>query len=272
MKFFRKLAGSGLVTWIAIFILWQIVSVNNNPDFFPGPIATFKGMIELSQDGSLFRYMGISLWRVMKGWVLGSIIAIPVGLLLGRISVLRMFVEPFLHFVRFIPPLALITLFMLWFGIGEASKTALITYSTLFTVIINTMAGVAAVEEDRLRSARCMGATEVQIMKHVIIPTTIPYIFTGIRLSMSSSFMAIIGAEMISANEGVGFMIWSSRLYFKTDWIFVGLFCLGIMGFTADFILVRIGSTLCSRYGVVRPVFNKKHKTVTKKSFSVSKG
>jgi NitT/TauT family transport system permease protein len=242
----------GLLTWIGIFALWQFASMKNNPDFFPGPVATFNGMLELSQDGSLIRYIGISLWRVMRGWLLGSVIAIPAGLLLGRITVLRKLIEPFLHFIRFIPPLALITLFMLWFGIGEASKTALITYSTLFTVVINTMAGVGAIKEDRLRSARCMGASEVQIMQHVIIPSTIPYIFTGIRLAMGSSFMAIIGAEMISANEGIGFMIWSSRLYFKTDWIFVGLFCLGIMGFAADFLLMRLGKVLCYRYGIGR--------------------
>lgn len=252
MKIVKKAVNSGFLTWIGIFALWQFASMKNNPDFFPGPVATFKGMLELSQDGSLIRYIGISLWRVMRGWLLGSVIAIPAGLLLGRITVLRRLIEPFLHFIRFIPPLALITLFMLWFGIGEASKTALITYSTLFTVVINTMAGVAAIKEDRLRSARCMGASEVQIMQHVIIPSAIPYIFTGIRLAMGSSFMAIIGAEMISANEGIGFMIWSSRLYFKTDWIFVGLFCLGIMGFAADFLLVRLGKVLCYRYGIGR--------------------
>lgn len=252
MKIVKKAVNCGLLTWIGIFALWQFASMKNNPDFFPGPVATFNGMLELSQDGSLIRYIGISLWRVMRGWLLGSVIAIPAGLLLGRITVLRKLIEPFLHFIRFIPPLALITLFMLWFGIGEASKTALITYSTLFTVVINTMAGVGAIKEDRLRSARCMGASEVQIMQHVIIPSTIPYIFTGIRLAMGSSFMAIIGAEMISANEGIGFMIWSSRLYFKTDWIFVGLFCLGIMGFAADFLLMRLGKVLCYRYGIGR--------------------
>ncbi|MEY8352674.1 ABC transporter permease [Lachnospiraceae bacterium 54-53] len=252
MKLHKKLLNSGLISWIGIFALWQLAAMKNSPDFFPGPAATLKGMAELSQDGSLFRYMGISLWRVMRGWALGSLLAIPSGLLLGRIPILRKLIEPFLHFIRFIPPLALITLFMLWFGIGEASKTALITYSTLFTVIINTMAGVGAVREDRLRSARCMGASELQIMGHVIIPSAIPYIFTGIRLAMGSSFMAIIGAEMISANEGIGFMIWSSRLYFKTDWIFVGLFCLGIMGFGADLLLVRLGKTLLYRYGIGR--------------------
>ncbi|WP_099467688.1 ABC transporter permease [Konateibacter massiliensis] len=254
MRIVKKLVNYGVITWIGIFLLWQFAALMNNPDFFPGPVATLKGVAELSKDGSLFYYMGVSLWRVMRGWLLGSIIAIPTGLLLGRVVSLRKLIEPFLHFIRFIPPLALITLFMLWFGIGEASKTALITYSTLFTVIINTMAGVAAIKEDRLRSARCMGASEIQIMQHVIIPSSIPYIFTGIRLAMGSSFMAIIGAEMISANEGIGYMIWSSRLYFKTDWIFVGLFCLGIMGFLADFILVRVGKQIWYRYGIGRPV------------------
>jgi len=196
--------------------------------------------------------MGISLSRILSGWIIGSLIAIPIGLLMGKISILRLLTEPFLHFIRFIPPIAFITLFLLWFGIGETAKVVLIVYATLFTVILNTMIGVRSIKEDMLRSARNMGASEWQIMQYVIIPSTIPHIFTGIRLAMSSSFMAIIGAEMVAANEGIGFMIWNSRLYFKTDWIFVGLLCLGMMGFLMDRILTYIGCMTLRRYGIGR--------------------
>jgi ABC-type nitrate/sulfonate/bicarbonate transport system permease component len=251
MAFYKKLLNSGAATWMIALVAWHLLSVSSNPDFLPGPLQTFRGAVELSKDGSLFRYIGISFQRVLLGWGLGCFVAIPIGLLMGRVTIIRVLSEPFINFIRFIPPLAFITLFLLWFGIGETSKVVLILYATLFIVILNTMTGVLSIEEDKIRSARSMGASEWQILLHVIIPATVPYIFTGIRLAMSTSFMAIIGAEMVASNEGVGFMIWSSRLYFKTDWIFVGLFALGVMGFVTDRLLGWFGSIALSRYGVV---------------------
>lgn len=188
---------------------------------------------------------------MLLGWTLGSLIAIPVGLVIGKVGTIRVFAEPFLNFIRFIPPIAFITLFLVWFGIGETSKIMLILYATFFIVVLNTLTGVLAVEEDKIRSARSMGASEWQIVLHVIIPATVPYMFTGIRLAMGTSFMAIIGAEMIASNEGVGYLIWNSRLFFRTDWIFVGLICLGFMGFLTDRTVGLLGRKLLSRYGVV---------------------
>lgn len=145
-------------------------------------------------------------------------------------------------------------MFLVWFGIGETSKVVLILYATFFIVVLNTLTGVLAVEEDKIRSARSMGASEWQIVLHVIIPSTVPYMFTGIRLAMGTSFMAIIGAEMIASNEGVGYLIWNSRLFFRTDWIFVGLICLGLMGFITDRAVALLGRKLLARYGVVGTV------------------
>jgi len=167
------------------------------------------------------------------------------------VAAIRLFAEPVLNFIRFIPPIAFITLFLVWFGIGEKSKIALIMYATLFIVVINTMTGVLSVEEDKIRSARSMGASEWQILLYVVIPSTVPYMFTGVRLAMGTSFMAIIGAEMIASNEGVGFLIWNSRLFFRTDWIFVGLISLGLMGFLTDRLTAWIGRKTLNRYGIV---------------------
>lgn len=246
----RKILQTGILTWIAGLLVWQAAASVSDPDFLPGPYRTFMGAVELSKDGSLFQYIGASFFRVLTGWALGSLAAIPLGIVMGRFRAVRLLAEPFLNFIRFIPPLAFITLFMLWFGIGEKSKIALILYSTLFIVMLNTMSGAQTVEEDKVRSARSMGASEWQILLHVVIPATVPYMFTGIRLAMGTSFMAIIGAEMVAANSGVGFMIWNSRLYFKTDWIFVGLLSLGVMGFAADRLLGWLGSTALRRYGI----------------------
>lgn len=237
--------------WLALLGIWQLGAALYGPEVVPGPADTWRGARELLADGTLTRYIGISFYRVLIGWSLGSLIAIPIGLAIGRVAWIRAFAEPFLNFIRFIPPIAFITLFLVWFGIGEQSKIALILYATLFIVVMNTLTGVLSVEEDKIRSARSMGASEWQILVHVVVPATTPYIFTGIRLAMGTSYMAIIGAEMIAANEGVGFLIWNSRLFFRTDWIFVGLISLGLMGFLTDRLVGWLGRRVLYRYGVV---------------------
>ncbi|MGE7589211.1 ABC transporter permease [Peribacillus sp. NPDC101480] len=250
--FFKKLVKSGMIAWAIVLLIWSMAASFSDPQFLPSPLAVWQGAIDLSKDGSLFLYMWVSFLRVITGWTLGNIVAIPIGLLVGRVQVIRALFDPIINFVRFIPPLAFITLFMLWFGIGEQSKIFLIMYATFFIVVINTMTGVLAIEEDKLRSARSMGASELQIMFHVIIPASLPYIFTGAKLAMGSSFMAIVGAEMVAANEGIGYMIWNARLYFKTDWIFVGLVILGLMGFIMDRVFTQFGKIVLKRYDVVK--------------------
>ncbi|MED1472788.1 ABC transporter permease [Bacillus salipaludis] len=248
----KKFLQSGILAWALVLAIWSIAASFSDPQFLPGPIAVLHGAVDLSQDGSLFKYIWVSLVRVLTGWILGNLVAIPVGLLIGRFSFLRALFDPIINFVRFIPPLAFITLFMLWFGIGEQSKIFLIMYATFFIVTINTITGVQAVEEDKIRSTRSMGASEWQIMIHVIVPATLPYIFTGAKLAMGSSFMAIVGAEMVAANGGIGYMIWNSRLYFKTDWIFVGLVLLGLMGFFMDRVFNQFGKVVLKKYNVVK--------------------
>lgn len=251
MKWIERKWVSVTLLWAAVLLIWQTGALVYGPDVIPGPWSTVKGGRELLMDGTLMQYIGISFLRVLIGWTLGSLLAIPVGLAIGRVRIIRIFAEPFLNFIRFIPPIAFITLFLVWFGIGEQSKIALIMYATFFIVVLNTLTGVLAVEEDKIRSARSMGASEWQILLHVVIPATTPHIYTGVRLAMGTSYMAIIGAEMIAANEGVGYLIWNSRLFFRTDWIFVGLFCLGFMGFFTDRLFGWFGRKVLYRYGVV---------------------
>jgi len=251
MNLLKNKLVANVLLWILVITIWQVGALIYGPDVIPGPLVTLQSAIELIADGSLLHYIGISFYRVFVGWMLGSLVAIPLGLLIGRVTIVRIFAEPFLNFIRFIPPIAFITLFLVWFGIGEQSKIALILYATLFIVIMNTLTGVLAVEEDKIRAARSLGASEWQILIHVIIPATVPYMFTGVRLAMGTSYMAIIGAEMIAANEGLGYLIWNSRLFFRTDWIFVGLISLGLIGFLTDRLVGLFGKKLLYRYGII---------------------
>ncbi|PKG24201.1 ABC transporter permease [Niallia nealsonii] len=249
--YWKKILKTGILTWLGLLLIWSIAARFSDPQFLPSPLATLQGAIELSKDGSLFIYMAYSFARVLAGWFLGNLIAIPLGLFIGSNRTIRALVEPLINFVRFIPPLAFITLFMLWFGIGEQSKIFLIMYATFFVVTINTLTGVLSISEDKIRSAKSMGATDLQVLRYVIIPAAIPFIFTGAKLAMGSSFMAIVGAEMVAANEGIGFMIWNARLYFQTDWIFVGLVVLGLMGFLMDRLFAWAGKKFLKRYNIV---------------------
>ena len=249
-RLLSTLLNSGTISWILFVLVWQIASLFSKPDYLPGPIATLIGSFELFQDGSILKFSLISLSRVLRGWLLGVSIAVPLGLFIGRIRVARLLIEPYLDFFRFIPALAFLTLFVLWFGIDELSKVLLIAYATTFIVTINTATGVFALEEDKIRAARSLGASEFQILRHVVIPSSIPYIFTGMRIAMGNSFAAIVGAEMIAAKEGLGYLIWTSRLYFRTDWVFLGILFLGILGFIADRTLRFAGARALKRYGI----------------------
>ena len=125
------------------------------------------------------------------------------------------------EYLRFVPPVTLVSLFVIWFGVGETSKIVLIFWTVIFIVLVNTAAGAASVREGTIRAARCLGATHAQIITRVVIPETVPYIVTGLRLAIGNAFMTIVAAEMLAAQSGIGYIIWNAQLYAQLDRIFV---------------------------------------------------
>ena len=182
-----------------------------------------------------------------RGWVearvnspLGTVVAIPIGLAIGSVTIARKLIEPWTEFLRFVPATAMITTAVIWFGIGEGSKIFLITYATIFIIILNTSAGVSSIAPNKVRAARALGATDVQIFYLVTLPASVPFILTGMRLAMANSFVTIVAAEMVAADDGLGMMIWNGRMFMLINDIFAALITLGVLGFCADR-LFRIG-------------------------------
>lgn len=241
---------SGILTWLLLIIVWQVASIFNNPDFLPGPARTWEGLVEILKKGTLWEDIAISMRRVAIGWIRGLLIGIPTGLLIGRFQTFRWVVEPFINFFRFVPAIGFLTLFLMWFGVGEESKLVLITYATVFPVIINTIAGVVSIDPVKYQAGQSLGANPVQIFFTVTVPAAIPGIFTGIRLGLSGAIIAIVAAEMLAASEGIGYLIYTSRLYYRTDWIFVGIVTLGLIGFLLDKFLCKLGNYFFRFYGV----------------------
>ena len=182
----------------------------------------------------LFEHLWASSQRILAGFLAGAMLGIPVGLVMGSFPLARKVLEPYTEFLRFIPAVAMITVAVIWFGIGEASKVFLIIYTTVFIVILNTAAGVSAIAPNKLRAAEALGASRAQIFVHVALPATVPYILTGMRLAMANSFTTIVAAELIAANEGLGKMLWDGRMFMLVDDIFVSLVTLGLLGFVVD--------------------------------------
>lgn len=241
-----------LVSFVTIFGLWQILATYVIPSvLFPPPWPVVLRMGRMIASGDLWAHVSISMQRIMLGFSLGSITGIAIGLLMGSFVVVRHFFEPYVNFFRFIPGIALITVAVIWLGIGEESKVFLIIYTTIFIVIINTMAGALAVSINKVRAARCLGASETQVFCFVIVPSTVPYIVTGMRIAMANSFATIVSAEMLGASAGLGTVIWTSRLFMLVEDVFVALVVLGGLGFVGDRIFVLISNRFGGRYGSV---------------------
>jgi ABC-type nitrate/sulfonate/bicarbonate transport system permease component len=224
-----------LIGFLALFSAWEIASVLlvRSP-LFPPPTTVLAKLFELAANGSLLDNVAASLGRIASGFCLGSILGVPIGLLVGSNILARRLLEPWIEFLRFIPATAMITVAVIWFGIGEGSKIYLITYATIFVVVLNTASGVAMLSKNKIRAAQALGASRPQLFFTVILPATVPFILTGMRVAMANAFTTIVAAELVSAQRGLGVMLWNGRLYMLIDEIFVALLCLGLLGFLAD--------------------------------------
>lgn len=239
-----------VVSLVGGVALWTLLSMRYDPNFLPSPAETWTGAVELWSDGTLIGAILASARRIAIGWGLGVLFGIPTGLVMGRVAVIRRLLDPYIEFFRFIPPIAFVTLAVIWLGIGEASKIALIFYTTVFLVTVNTIAGVLSVDQPKLRAAASLGAGPYQTMVSVVVPATVPFMVTGARLAMGNSFLTIVSAEIVAARTGLGSLIWTSRNYGRTDWIFVGIVALGILGFLFDRVLRIVARRLLRRYAV----------------------
>ena len=238
-------AGSLLIA----LALWQFLStVVFNPFLIPPPLAVLQTAAPMAKSGEIFRHVAISLARVGVGFTVGSAAAIVLGVMLGRIQVVNQLLDPIIELLRFLSPTAMIPIAVIWFGIGELSKYFLIFWGTFFIVLINTTAGVMRAPIIRQRAAQCLGASPVQIFLLVVIPSAAPYIVTGMRIAMASSFMSIIPAEILAADSGIGFLLQQSSVLLQTNRIFVALLTICVLGFVFDRLFRIAVDRMLSRY------------------------
>jgi ABC-type nitrate/sulfonate/bicarbonate transport system permease component len=230
------------VAGVAIFlILWEIVPQllpGMNIQMFPPPSVVIETAWPMIISGELLENIVVSVGRALAGFVIASFSAIMIGVAMARLRIMCQLSEPILHGFRSIPVIALVPLAVLWFGIGETSKIALIVCGAFFPVWINTFIGVRDVHPIYLRSAACLGAPRLQRLLLVILPAALPMILAGLRQAIAVSLIVLVAAELSGATRGVAHMMSLGYQLFKVDVMFIGLFVLGALGFVTDRLFV----------------------------------
>jgi NitT/TauT family transport system permease protein len=235
----------GLIAW-EVLARWVFPSI-----FIPSFTQVLERGYELILNRELAEHTLASIRRIMLGFLIGSLIGAPVGLLMGSIPTVRYLADPYIQFLRFIPSIAWLTPAVIWFGIGEMSKVMIIIYTTVFIVVINTAVGVASIPQNKIWAAAMLGASKRQVFFLVTIPAAMPFILTGMMLAMGSSFTAVVAAEMVGAEEGLGYLISNSRLWMDTRAIFLAIIVLGFLGFAIDLLFRHLIRRFAGRYGAV---------------------
>ncbi len=251
----KKVKDSRFTKWSAISLasviggigLWWLASIFN-PGTLPGPPQVVAKYIDLLSGPKYLLVFDIlaSLRRVFLGFFIGSGLAIPLGFAMGWYRPVRAIIEPWTQFFRTIPPLAIIPLALVFLGIGEEPKVFVITLASFLVTIIATFGGVVNVDRTLINAGRVLGANDWTIFRRIAVPASMPFIMVGLRQGLGSAWATLVAAELIAAQEGLGFRMQAAQIYYDIPTIFVGLVTIGVFGLIMDRTLLWIDGKLTS--------------------------
>lgn len=237
-----KLLPQKLLAIIVFLLIWEIVPRIGliDPFLIPPVSAVFTALGQLILSGEMLKHISISFQRAFAGYAIAALLAIPVGFLVGWFKTFERYIDPLLQTFRQLPTLALFPVFILLFGIGEVSKTAIIVKSCFWAIFLNTVSGVKNVDPLLIKSARSMGVSHSDMFKKVVLPAATPAIFTGLRYAGTVALMVLVAAEMLGANSGIGFLVFYSEVKYAIPEMYAAIIMLTIIGLVVNYILVAI--------------------------------
>ncbi len=223
-----------------IFLLWTIIAaLKIFPEYFiPPPSSVLDAFREIAvtgyRGGTLLQHLGDSLFRVLSGFLFACIIAIPLGMMMGYNWKVKAFFDPIVEFYRPLPPLAYYTILVIWLGIGNESKITLLFLAAFPPLSISAMAAVASVSQEKIHTAQSLGAGKAYIFRHVIFPSCLPGIFTGMRVSIGFTYTTLVSSEIVAATSGIGWMVLDAGKFLRGDVMFMGIIVMGVTGIILD--------------------------------------
>jgi len=243
---FLKAAGEASLIPVLVLVLWAAFSVAGvvNPYLIPSPAKVFSAAAELYRRGEFFGHLLVSLGRVWGGYGLSVSLALPSALLFHFSPRLKRLFHGLLEFFRAVPPLAMIPLLILWFGIGEASKLAVIVLATFFPVFLNALGGFESIDGRWLELSRSLDLSLTRRLRYVLFPGALPQIITGLRIGFGYGWRALLGAELFSSASGLGYLITDAQEMARVDIVFVGIASIGFLGFSFDYLLRTLADAI----------------------------
>lgn len=231
---------------VLFFGAWEIlprIGTVLNPVLFPPPSKVVATAVPMVFSGEIPWNILVSLGRAGAGFAAAAVLGVLVAVATARVRVVRELVEPLLHGLRSLPVIALVPVSVLWFGIGEGAKVALVATGAFFPIWINAFIGVRDVHQVYLRSAACLGAGRLQTLRFIILPAALPFIIAGMRQGIAVALIVLVAAELAGARAGVAYMMSMGHQLFRVDIMFAGLILLAMLGYTCD----RLFVALCRR-------------------------
>ncbi len=254
----RRLTGlaSTLFPLVTVGVIWEVVArAGIFPDILFPPLSQVLATAgRLIARGTLEANLLATMYRLMAGFLLASVFAVPLGLLMARSKAFESFWVPIVSVLNPIPGLAWVPLFLLWFKLGDTAVIALVTWATFPPVVINTLTGAKTINEIWVRAAQSMGAQGTTLYRKVMVPGALPFVLTGMRIGLSRSWRAVVAAEMLSAGgAGLGWMIFEARDFVRTDVMLAGVMAIGLTGLLLEKVLFQaIENYTVVRWGMLR--------------------
>jgi ABC-type nitrate/sulfonate/bicarbonate transport system permease component len=218
---------------VVLLLVWELASRSGMVDarFFPAPSGVLLALAKGLMGAELWGHIGISLSRILIGFLIGAIPAVLLGLAMGLSAVVRAIIQPLVDATFPVPKLAILPLFILIFGLGEASKYMVLAVAVFFIVLVNTAAGVKAIDRTQLEVGASFGASRTMMFFDIALPGALPFILSGLKLGMNVALLVIVAVEFTGASSGIGYLIWNSWQVFKVEQMYVGLVVTALFGF-----------------------------------------
>jgi NitT/TauT family transport system permease protein len=227
----------GVAFFVLFFAVWSIATFGGfvQKTFLADPIATFRSGYTLLAEYGFAKDIGMTVWRVVGGFAIAAVLAVPLGVAMGAYKPIEAFFEPFVSFARYLPASAFIPLLILWAGIGEAQKLAVIFIGSFFSLVLMISVSVGNTRRDLVEAAYTLGSSDASLIRRVLLPGAAPEIAEMLRTVLGWAWTYVIVAELIGASSGIGHMITDSQALLATDQIIFGIIVIGVIGLVSDF-------------------------------------
>jgi NitT/TauT family transport system permease protein len=232
----KQFVGIAALVFLALGLLWWLATATGLviPLFLPSPEAVFARLKGLAADGYLLNDTKISIYRITVGFLISTVFALPIGILIGSYRAWEASIEPLVDFIRYMPVVAFVPLTILWAGTGDTQKFLIIFIGTFFQQVLLVMDNVKSVPRDFVNLGRTLELSEPQILARIILPSAMPAIWDSMRISLGWAWTWLVVAELVAATSGLGYRITTAQRFFQTDTIFGYLLLLGMLGLATD--------------------------------------